>query len=461
MTHRPLFALLLVVFGGAGCGVAVPELSPAEQRPGGDATNTLLSGNLAYSRPFENAERADADAFFSGNSFFTSPWVEGVSSTSARDGLGPLFNARACAGCHQRDGRGRPPEPGESVTGMLFRLSTGALDATGAPQALEHYGGQLQPLSVDEAMAEGEVAIAYDEETFTYPDGERATLLRPRYEVTLSGYGPEDSFAFSPRVAPAMIGMALLENIPADRLQSLADPDDDDGDGVSGRLQNVFSERLQRMAIGRFGWKAEKATVADQTAGAFAGDMGLTSPLSLVDDCTSSQAACLEAQSQTEPEVSERVLSRVIMYSSILAPPAREIWDTEELVAGRRRFYEVGCASCHVPSHVTGPAHAISAANNQRIWPYTDLLLHDMGDDLSDQRPTWSATGNEWRTPPLWGLHALEAVNGHNRLLHDGRARGVEEAILWHGGEGESAKEAFARLPQSERVSLVRFVESL
>lgn len=449
-------------FLASGCDGAVPPLDAAEQLPGGDTTNSLLSGNLAYSRPFENASRDDSDAFYSGNSFFTNPWVEGVSSTSARDGLGPLFNSRSCTGCHSRDGRGRPPLAGETVTGLLFRLSTGENSIESGPVPIPEYGGQLQPLAVDGVAPEGRVTIDYEIEERTYSDGETVELQRPRYTLVLDGFGaPTGDVAFSPRVAPSMIGMGLLENILESDVLALADPDDTDGDGISGRTQMTFSDARDSMQLGRFGWKAEKPTVRDQSAGAFAGDMGLTSGLVPRDDCTESQQSCLDSQSQVEAEVSDRVLDRVVTYSSMLAPPARPQYDTPELLEGRRHFYEVGCQSCHIPSFRTGTDHEISAVNDQLIWPYTDLLLHDMGEDLADHRPTWAADGLEWRTPPLWGLHALRAVNNHEQLLHDGRADGVEEAILWHGGEATQSREQFEALTANARAELVSFVESL
>ncbi len=458
---RLLLSWALAAGLGAGCLPGVPELDESEWLPGGDATNTFTLGNLAYSQPYENADRDDEDAFYSGNSFFTSAWVQGVSSTSARDGLGPLFNARSCAACHLRDGRGRPPVGDEEVTGFLVRLSTGRTTTHGAPEAHAVYGGQLQNLAAGDVPAEGTVTIEYENQPFAYADGQRVVLKAPRYELAFTGYGDVDEpVAMSPRVAPAVIGLALLEAIPEAQLEQWADPDDEDGDGISGRVARVWSAEHGEMQVGRFGWKAEQPSVRDQNAGAFAGDMGLTSYVRPGDDCTSAQGPCLEAQSEDEPDVSDHVFNRVATYASLCAPPARETWSSEEILEGRRHFYEVGCTGCHVPQVTTG-AHDISAAQDQRIWPYTDLLLHDMGDDLSDHRPTFSASGNEWRTPPLWGLSALPGVNGHMRLLHDGRADGVEEAILWHGGEARAARDNFAQLTAEQRARLVSFVESL
>jgi CxxC motif-containing protein (DUF1111 family) len=243
-------------------------------------------------------------------------------------------------------------------------------------------------------------------------------------------------------------------------LRALADPDDEDDDGISGRTNIVYDAVLGAAAIGRFGWKAEQPTVRQQVAGAFLGDMGLTSSIFSGPPCTSVQEVCLAQANGGEPEVDDPTLDRVALYSSLLAPPVRENWNSEEVQVGEALFSELGCAKCHVPQHVTG-ASEFSELENQIIWPYTDLLLHDMGDELGDDRPSFSASGNEWRTPPLWGVGRIEEVNGHNRLLHDGRARGVAEAILWHGGEAGKSRDGFVELKKSERAALIRFVESL
>jgi CxxC motif-containing protein (DUF1111 family) len=258
-----------------------------------------------------------------------------------------------------------------------------------------------------------------------------------------------------------MIGMGLLEAIPESRLEGLADPDDADADGISGRINRVWDVATQALAIGRFGWKAEQPSVRQQAAGAFLGDMGITSSVFPVQECTDAEQECRNAPGGGDPEISDLLFERVVRYSELLAVPGRAAFAEEEVLRGKARFAELGCGGCHTPSHRTSADAELDEVRDQLVWPYTDLLLHDMGDALSDQRPSYAASGNEWRTPPLWGLGHYRDVNGHERLLHDGRARGVAEAIIWHGGEAEPAKQGFLELPGESRLDLIAFVESL
>jgi CxxC motif-containing protein (DUF1111 family) len=433
-----------------------------EDLPGGDTTNTLLFEGKAFTLIAENATPEHEMLFFAGTSFFNSSWVEAPSSTSARDGLGPLFNARSCSTCHFEDGRGRPPlTDDEAFTSMLLRIGTGALLADGEPEADPIYGGQLQPYAIPGVSAEGTPRHTCARHPGSFADGEAYELLMPEYWIEEQAYGPAtSSLRLSPRVAPQMIGLGLLEAIPEERLSELADPDDLDGDGISGRVNLVLDAATGETVVGRFGWKAEQPTVRQQSAGAFLGDMGITSSLFPSEDCTSAETACASAASGGEPEASDTVLLAVEIYASLLAVPARARWDEQDILQGKVLFSEIGCAACHTPSHVTGES-AFEELSGQVIWPYTDLLLHDMGETLSDNRPSFGAAGREWRTPPLWGIGRIPQVNGHDRLLHDGRARGVAEAILAHGGEGTQARDAFIALSAAERTLVVEFVESL
>ena len=214
------------------------------------------------------------------------------------------------------------------------------------------------------------------------------------------------------------------------------------------------------MTVGRFGWKAEQPNVLQQTAGAFLGDMGITSWLFPDDNCPEVQQACTDATNGGSPEIDDATLEKVALYSSTLAVPVRRDAEEPEVLRGKRLFMESGCADCHTPSHTTGDSQ-IEALADQSIWPYTDLLLHDMGEGLSDGRPSFEAQGSEWRTPPLWGIGFQQVVNGHLFLRPAGRARGFAEAILWHGGEAEGSTEAFLSLDADERAALIRFLESL
>jgi CxxC motif-containing protein (DUF1111 family) len=260
-------------------------------------------------------------------------------------------------------------------------------------------------------------------------------------------------------VAPQLIGLGLLEAVPEATLEQLADPDDRDRDGISGRIQRVWNETRGAEDVGRFGWKAEQPSVRAQTAGAFLGDMGITSSLFSSENHSARQPEASARPSGGAPELEENVLNAVVLYARTLAVPQRRGEQDAQVRAGEQRFTEAGCARCHVPTLTTAHAEP-NALSQQTIHPYTDLLLHDLGDALGDQRPSYAASGNEWRTPPLWGVGLVHEVNGHTLLLHDGRARGVSEAILWHGGEAQSARDAFVRMDKQERAQLVAFVES-
>jgi CxxC motif-containing protein (DUF1111 family) len=415
---------------------------------GGEGTTASADLN-AFGDSARNLTNDQRRTFEVGDSFFTQNWVTAPASTEARDGLGPLLNAQSCSSCHLRDGRGTPDgnEPG-----LLFRISVPGAEG---PEADPIYGAQLQDRSILGVPAEGVVRTIYVDVEGIYPDGTGFTLRRPMHELEDLAYGPISlDVMVSPRLALPIIGMGLLQAIPEDYILGLADLDDDDGDGISGRPNLVTG------ALGRFGWKANVANVEQQVAAAFLGDIGITSDLAPNESCTSAQTACQEAPHGGTPEIESELFDQVVFYSKTLAVPARRDLDDPDVRAGARQFLDLGCASCHQPSHVTGDDDNPALAG-QVIFPYTDLLLHDMGPDLSDVRPDGLAGGSEWRTPPLWGLGLNEAVNGHEFFLHDGRARSVEEAILWHGGEAETSKNGFVNLTAEQREQLLSFLGSL
>lgn len=452
------FAVCLACSDGDGS-----VLEEGEELPGGATTNSLLFGSNVFLPAASNISRDNMRMFQTGNAFFNQSWTVAPASTESRDGLGPLFNARSCSGCHFKDGRGRPPLDGElDFESMLLRIGTGELGPDGAPVPDPAYGDQLQPFGASGVPGEGTQRVSYVSLSGQFADGLAYELLSPSYTIEAPSHGPmADGLRISPRVAPAMIGMGLLEAIPESRLLELADPDDEDGDGVSGRINRVASVGAPEPGVGRFGWKAEQPSVRQQVAGAFIGDLGISSSVFPFQECTPAEVECLNAVSGGDPEITDLLFERVVRYSELLAVPRRLSFEDEAVLRGKQRFAEIGCTSCHTPTHRTSDSAALEELRGQAIWPYTDLLLHDMGEELSDQRPSYDAAGNEWRTPPLWGLGHYRVVNGHDRLLHDGRARGVAEAILWHGGEGEAARQAFVALPLADRLDLVSFVESL
>ncbi|GAB4561577.1 MAG: di-heme oxidoredictase family protein [Haliangiales bacterium] len=428
---------------------------------GGEDGTVFDAGRNAYSHPLPGLSTDEERGFFRGRALFRDDWVQAPASTQTRDGLGPLFNARSCVACHVRDGRGRPPIDDESLVSLLFRLSVPGAGENGAPLPEATYGGQLQPFSVPGVAADGDVQIEYEAVPGSYGDGEEYSLRRPRYQLVGLGYGDaSDEVLISPRVAPAMHGLGLLSAVPEATIVALADEDDSDGDGISGRANYVWDQERGQVALGRFGWKANQPSLLQQTAGAFNGDLGITSRLFPSDDCTAAQPGCAEATSGGDPELIDGFLEDVALYTRTLAVPARRALDSAEVRAGQELFSEFGCASCHTPRLQTGESD-IDALADQTIYPYTDLLLHDMGPELADDRPDFLADGREWRTAPLWGIGLVEAVNSHQFFLHDGRARGLAEAILWHGGEAEPARERFRTAPAVERAQLIAFLESL
>ncbi|MCR6672318.1 di-heme oxidoredictase family protein [Devosia ginsengisoli] len=435
-----------------------------EGKPAGAGTTTFAANADSFSHFLDNLSFEQEEQFKLGNALFRKIWVSSPSSTQASDGLGPLFNARGCQSCHIKDGRGHPPFEGQAENvSMFLRLSVpgGAGDPV--------YGTQLQDFAVPGLMAEGRMVIDYVEVPVTLDDGTVVSLRQPSYAVADLSYGPlAEDVMLSPRVANPMIGLGLVEQIPAEDILALADPDDADGDGISGRANWVVAPETGTEMLGRFGWKAGMASVRSQSASAFAGDIGISTPLvnRPFGDCTEGQAACLamptgEQERLGVSEAPDPVLDLVTFYAQTLGVPERRDVDEPAVLRGKAAFYGAGCASCHTPKFVTSRNAENPAHRFQLIWPYADFLLHDMGEGLADHRPEEQADGFEWRTPPLWGIGLTETVSGHTFFLHDGRARNLVEAILWHGGEAQAARDAFAAMSQTTRDDLVAFLESL
>jgi len=447
---------------------AVPTATATPDDPLGDpfsgGAGTVNDATLAaFAQPARNVPLDQRTDFFVGNAIFNRDWVTAPSSTTGSDGLGPVFNARSCSSCHFHDGRGRPPlTADEAFLSMLFRLSIPGRAADGGPLPDPAYGNQFNQSSILRVPAEGRPVATYEEVAAAYGDGETYSLRRPTYDFVDLAFGPlpEDEMV-SPRVAPFMIGLGLLEAVADADILARADPDDADGDGISGRANMVWDVKQQASVLGRFGWKANVPSLEQQNSGAFNGDIGITSPLFPTQNCTAVQTACLAAPDGGDPEADQQKIDVVTFYSRLLAVPARRDVADPTVLHGEQLFRDIGCASCHVTSMTTRADAAVPALASQRIHPYSDLLLHDMGDDLADGRPDYQADGREWRTPPLWGIGLIQTVNNHQLLLHDGRARGVAEAILWHGGEGEAARERFRNLSSDDRAALLRFLESL
>ncbi|MEO0379562.1 MAG: di-heme oxidoredictase family protein [Pseudomonadota bacterium] len=447
-----------------------------EVNSAGAATVQITDTRNAFSKPSGNISFEKELDFKVGNGLFKKLWVSSPSSTLASDGLGPLFNARSCQRCHLKDGRGHPPEgPEDTRSSMLVRVS---IPGGAAPEQIEGYlatlpdptyGGQIQDLSVAGHAAEGRIEIIYTEERIILSGGEIASLRRPTYDLSNLGYGPlHPDVMFSARVAPQMIGLGLLDAIPVADILALADPDDANGDGISGRAQIVMSQEYGVPMLGRFGLKAGQPSVWEQSASAFAGDIGISTTLfpAGYGDCTDAQNHCRTAPDGNTAvhdgaEIGDVGLELVSFYSSNLGVPARRDAKDPKVLRGKQVFYETGCIACHTPKHVTHRLEDQPEQSFQLIWPYTDMLLHDMGPGLADNRPEGRASGQEWRTPPLWGIGLTEQVSGHTYFLHDGRARNLLEAVLWHGGEAEPHKQSVIDMPAPDRAALIRFLESL
>lgn len=506
-----LSAVCLTVAAGCGDGsssrsvAVVPPVDPSERFPGGGVT-VDRDDVKAFSQSAPALGFTAEANFKSGNLLFR--------GTPA--GLGPLFNTQSCQGCHNQDGRGSPPaSPDEKMISMLFHLGVADPAAPGGVRPDPVYGDQLQPFG-DGAPGEASPYVVVEEIRGAYPDGAPYVLHRPTYVIRDAAYGAFDAgIAWSPRVAPGMIGLGLLEAVAEADVLAHADPEDRDRDGISGRPNLADDVLLGVRRLGRFGVKATQPSVLQQAAGAYRGDIGATSSIFPTGPCTALQPACVERASQDDdgfPEVADVQLALVEFYSRHLAVPQRRGWDeaagtfTAEVLRGREVFHESGCAGCHVPSFRTGvadgsllgdvdlfeltkPATPLAALSDQTIWPYSDLLLHDMGgscaptaretadgtacaggaecfwvrrcEGLADGLAQGEASGTEWRTPPLWGLGLVQVVNPRAGFLHDGRARSIEEAILWHDGEARAARDRFAAADRADRAALLAFLGTM
>lgn len=420
------------------------------------AAAALLAPLLAAAVTLPTARADEGLDLRIGASLFRRMWVAAPTTTQADDGLGPLYNERSCAACHPASG-GRPPDPAvpeDRGVGYAVKLSNDPV-----------YGRQIQSNAVLGEAIEGRPRVRYTEEAVRFPDGDTASLRRPIVTVTDLGYGPlAAATKMSARIAPHVHGMGLLESIPESEILAGADPDDRDHDGVRGRPNHVTVDGVTR--IGRFGWKAMHPTLDHQDSEAFSLDIGMSTPAyrDPWGDCTEAQTACRKGPHGDSPqfeglEIPSTIINLIDDYLRSLPPDGGMEAPTD--AAGTALFAATGCAACHRPSFVTAEDASHPRLSRRTIFPFTDLLLHDMGDGLADGVPMGEARGRDWRTTPLWGLRRDAANDGHLSLLHDGRARSVTEAILWHGGEAAKARQSFMDLPRDDRHRLVRYVLGL
>jgi CxxC motif-containing protein (DUF1111 family) len=435
---------------------------PVTEQLGGDGTRPVVNGD-AFTFQTPNSPKQHQRPFSFGNRLFNTNWVEAPGSVKAFDGLGPMFNRVSCSGCHTKDGRGRPPENNQGpMDSMLLRISIPGKAENGGVMPHPIYGDQISERAILHVEPEARAEISYTELPGTYGDGEKFSLRQPHYTISDLKYGGLGTdIMISPRVAPAMIGLGLLQSVPDETLLALADPDDADGDGISGRTNEVWDSLAAKKSLGRFGWKANQPTLRQQNAGAAVGDIGLATSMAKGQNCTAAQPDCVKAINGGAPEMSDEFLDKLTLYTMTIAVPAQRKARDPAIRQGEELFRTMGCASCHMPTLQTKSVKDFPELANQTFHPFTDLLLHDMGEGLADNRPDFEATGREWRTPPLWGLGLIPVINKHDLLLHDGRARGAAEAILWHGGEAEKSREAFRNAAKPERDALIAFLNSL
>ncbi len=425
---------------------------------GGDTTIFDASSH-AFSIPTPNLSAAALEKHLDGDVEFEAVFV--TAPAVVNPGLGPIYNNVSCINCHSRDGRGRPPSADEALVSLLLRLSLPKTEnvADGKPPIpVPGYGKQLNNRAIVGTPAEGTVKIEYSEKPLTTKDGTRVHLRYPNYTITDTYHPLPEDVEVSPRVAPVVFGLGLLEAIPEKTILTYADEADVNGDGISGKPNYVWDVVQKRYALGRFGWKANQPTLLQQVASAYHDDMGLTTSLFLIENSAGQPQL---SKNSTTPEVSDEILDVVTFYVQTLAVPARRNVDNPQVMHGEQLFAQAQCAKCHIPTLRTGVLPGIPSVSNQTIHPYTDLLLHDMGPGLADNRPDFHASGTEWRTPPLWGIGLVQTVNGHTNFLHDGRARNLMEAILWHGGEAEKSQQTTLQMSSTERDALIAFLESL
>lgn len=443
----------------AGDGLATFE--PGEDMPAGTATTTVQS-DRAFFQPLIGIEGNVRTDFFVGQALFELPWIATSATTSDRSGLGPTFNANSCSTCHPLGGRGMPPSTsGDAMITSLLRVSIPGTSEHGGPVGHPIYGDQIQPTGIANVSGEGRTTVTFSEVPGTYGDGAAYTLLAETIDFEPALGDPGADLLMSHRAAQPTIGMGLLEAVSEVDILLRADPSDADGDGISGKPNMVWNVVANARTMGRFGWKANQPTVNQQNSAAFLGDIGITTPVFPAENCPTPQTACASAPKLPTTDVSAERLAALDVFMHTTSVPKRLHASDSDVLRGKFLFSAAKCSGCHVPTMRTGISTISAALSSQTIWPYTDLLLHDMGEELADGRPDFDATGSEWRTPPLWGMSLLTTVNGHERLLHDGRARGVAEAILWHGGEGAASREAFRTMSKADRDALVTFVRSL
>lgn len=465
MNFRRFFYLASIIslaVGFCGCDILGNKSSEEEAafsdqeiKSGGDAT-VYQSDNSAFSRPAPNLNADQLEKHNAGDTNFEVSFV--TAPADIHGGLGPLFNNSNCNSCHVNDGRGKPFFIDGSISSVLIRLSING-NKPGAPVPVPGFGTQLQNKAVFGKQIEADVEVIYSYIKEKLADGSEVELRKPTYNVINSYTSLPDNVHTSVRTAPSVFGLGLLQAIPEQQILLNADPSDMDGDGISGKPNYVLNDATGEIELGRFGWKANHPTLLQQVASAYNQDMGITSPYYPEENVYQNSSA--EDGMDDDPEITQQILEETTFYVETLGVPAKRNVNDPMVKLGKKLFTQAGCHSCHTPHHSTSGDYDVPELSNQEIFPYTDLLLHDMGEGLADDRSDFDANGKEWRTSPLWGIGLVQVVNGHQNFLHDGRARNLMEAILWHGGEAIDSKEYVKELSESERDALIAFLKSI
>jgi CxxC motif-containing protein (DUF1111 family) len=421
----------------------------------GGATTVFDATANAFGHPAPNLTAAQVIRHDQGDAIFSASFSP--DPTAPLHGLGPVFENTSCEACHVGDGRGRAPLPGESFSTLLFRASLPGRGPHGGPNPVPGFGTQIELNAIPGYNPLIIAAVKYSDSSGSFADGTRFQLQVPHYSFSGGYVALPSNVMISPRVTPVNFGVGLLEAVPEEEIRSLAFHGGSSRDGVRGRANVVWNAIERRYALGRFGWKANAPSLLQQVAGAFNGDMGVTSSFFPAEPCEGAFPGC----GRRRPNITDEQVALVTFYTQTLGVPARRNLDDPQVVRGEAMFASAGCASCHTATLVTGQMPGVAAVSSQIIHPYTDLLVHNLGPALADNRPDFAAAGNEWRTPPLWGIGLVKVVNGHTNFLHDGRARSLLEAVMWHGGEATTARERVRKATASQRAALIAFLESL
>lgn len=459
--------MLSVVLFTAGCSEdSLPplgELHPINPDSfalmGGDLTIDNAGGD-AYFQRAPNLTGLNFSVHLAGRAVFNSNFVPAPAPLEY--GLGPLYANSSCNTCHISGGRGKPIQSIEQPESMMLRISIPGSTANNGPVPVPNFGVILHPRSTGNVRNEGKISVVYSTVNGSFDDGSSYTLRKPSYSITNAYATLPQSLQMSARISQQLVGLGLLESIAESDILANVDESDSDGDGISGRANYVFNYLTFSQTLGRFGWKASIATVNEQAAFDFQQAMGVTTgtdPYNF-ENCKDQIQGAGELLDDPEAKPAE-TLRPLIVYLKTTAVPKRRGMNTDIVRRGQKLFSDAGCNKCHVESFVTGATDDISQLHHQTIYPYTDMLVHDMGDGLADNRAEYLAGGREWRTPPLWGIGLTTTVSGATYFLHDGRARTLVEAILWHGGEAEFSANKFVSMSKQDRDALIAFLQSL